>query len=51
MKGLAVRRRGLPLGEAPLEMTEGLAGKSRCLEGGDSLEREPPSVCIEGRYR
>ena len=27
MKGLAVRRRGLPLGEAPLEMAEGLAGE------------------------
>ena len=41
----------MPLGEEPLEMTEGLLGKPICLEGGESLGRGPPSVFIEGRYR
>ena len=51
MKGLAVRRRGLPLGEAPLEMTEGLAGEVQMSGRRRVPKRGPPSECIEGRYR
>ena len=51
MKGFSVRRRGLLLGEAPLEMTKGLAGEAQ-MSGRRRVPRKgPPSVCREGRYR
>ena len=39
------RRWGPPWGDAPLRWLKDLLVKSRCLEGGDSLEKGPPSVC------